>query len=104
MRVFVVLSLLFSSLTGSLSMASIGTGFNVSAEQVMENHDDETVALQGHAQVSQSPNKLWADKIIVNKKSGTVLAIGNCSYDNGKTRTESDRMLFRVSGTKWIKR
>lgn len=104
MGAFAGFVLVFLSLTGSFSEASIGTGFNVSAEQVMENHDDETVALQGHAQVSQSPNKLWADKIIVNKKSGTVLAIGNCSYDNGKTRTESDRMLFRVSGATWIKR
>lgn len=104
MRVFAGLILLLSSLTGSFSVASIGSGFNLSAEQVLENHDDQTVALQGHAQISQSPNKLWADKIVVNKKSGTVLAIGNCSYDNGKIRTESDRMLFRVSGTTWIKR
>ncbi len=88
----------------NLAFAAIGSGFNISAEQVMENHDDQTVALQGHAQISQSSNKLWADKIVVNKKSGTVLAIGNCSYDDGKTRTESERMLFRVSGAKWVRR
>ncbi len=100
MKVLLAVSLMFSS----LAFGAIGSGFNVSAEQIMENHDDETVALQGHAQVSQSGNKLWADKIVVNKKSGTVLALGNCSYDDGKTRTESERMLFRVSGAKWIRR
>jgi lipopolysaccharide assembly outer membrane protein LptD (OstA) len=100
MKIVFGLALLFSN----VALAAIGGGFNLSAEQVMENHDDETVALQGHAQVSQSINKLWADKIVVNKKSGTVLALGNCSYDNGKTRSESERMLFRVSGNTWIRR
>lgn len=86
------------------AMAGIGTGFNINAEQIMENHDDQTMALRGHAQVTQGSHKLVAEKIIINKKSGTILALDGVTYDNGKAQTNADRMLFKVSGQRWQKR
>ncbi|MEZ0391675.1 MAG: hypothetical protein ACAH59_05635 [Pseudobdellovibrionaceae bacterium] len=96
--IFVVACLLMAC---GFAGASLTEGMEIKAEQIDKNEFTNVTTLK-KGRIVQADNQLSADEIVLMPQTSSIIASGNCQYQDGKKNIKAPKMVFKIQNGQWI--